>query len=186
MKKFDIGENTLLLALIIIFVGCSFLVNRKPLRTPQNTQQTECLTDTLTKRYDLVVVELAMIDEYGNEEPTQDAVLYVMSRVGIEHPHIAYAQMLLESGHFNSNLVKTNNNYFGMKQPCVRNTVSLGKKNGYASYKNWAWSVLDYALWQWHCAKNLTQEEYLALLGRMYAEDERYVEKIKSISENLI
>jgi hypothetical protein len=133
-----------------------------------------------------VVVYMTSLDEYGAEAPTQDNVLSLMCELGIDHPHIVYAQMLLESGHFGSNLAKINHNYFGMKQPSKRRTVSLGKKNGYASYKNWAYSVLDYALWQWNYAKNLTEEEYLALLGRMYAEDANYANKVKTISRSLI
>jgi hypothetical protein len=127
-----------------------------------------------------------MLNEYGKLEPTQDVVLYVMSELGVEHKHIAYAQMLLESGHFGSRLAKTNHNYFGMKEPCVRPTTSLGKKSGYASYKSWTWSIMDYALWQRNMACGLSEDEYLEFLGKIYAEDERYVEKIKSISENLI
>lgn len=128
----------------------------------------------------------AMLDEYGNKEPTQEDVLYVMSELGVEHIHIAYAQMVLESGHFSSKLAQENNNYFGMKEPLARSTVSLGKKNGYASYKNWAWSVFDYALWQRHLAQSMDEAQYLEFLGRVYAEDEKYVNKVKNISENLI
>lgn len=127
-----------------------------------------------------------MLNEYGKLEPTQDVVLYVMSELGVEHKHIAYAQMLLESGHFGSRLAKTNSNYFGMKEPCVRPTTSLGKKNGYASYKSWTWSVMDYALWQRNIAYGLSDDEYLEFLGEIYAEDKRYVEKIKSIIQNII
>lgn len=127
-----------------------------------------------------------MLNEYGKLEPTQDVVLYVMSELGVEHKHIVYAQMLLESGHFGSRLAKTNHNYFGMKEPYVRPTTSLGKKNGYASYKSWTWSVMDYALWQRNMAYGLSEDEYLEFLGEIYAEDKRYVEKIKSISKNLI
>lgn len=179
MKKFDIGGNALLLALVIIFVGSSFLARRKPLKTPEKCE----IMVVYKPEY---IDTFTMLEEYGAKEPTQDEVLYVMSELRIEHPHIAYAQMVLESAHFDSPLAKSNNNYFGMKEPSVRSTVSLGKKNGYASYKNWAWSVLDYALWQQHCAPNLSEEEYFEFLGEIYAEDKEYVEKVKSISRNLI
>ena len=179
MKKFDIGGNALLLALVILFVGSSFLANRESLKTPEKCEiEAVCQPE--------YVQLFSLLQEYGKEEPTQENVLYVMSELRIEHPHIAYAQMVLESGHCKSHLVKTNNNYFGMKEPCKRCTVSLGKKKGYASYKNWVWSVLDYALWQQHCAPNLSEEEYLEFLGEIYAEDKDYVEKVKSISRNLI
>ena len=34
-----------------------------------------------------------------------------------------------------------------MRQPKVRNTVSLGEKHGYASYRNYMDSVVDLLLW---------------------------------------
>jgi flagellum-specific peptidoglycan hydrolase FlgJ len=72
-----------------------------------------------------------------------------------------------------------------MKHPAQRFTLSLGKKNGYASYRNWVYSILDYALWQQRYAAALTEEEYLAYLSRVYASDTHYVTKIKRIANTL-
>lgn|SRR4030042_7023620 len=57
------------------------------------------------------------------------------------------AQAMHETGYFTSNVMKSNNNYFGMRQPQVRETVSKGVKGGYASYANLKDSVTDYVLW---------------------------------------
>lgn len=103
----------------------------------------------------------------------------------IQHPEIALAQMKIESGNYQSGIAKKNNNYFGMRHPAQRLTVSLGQKNGYARYRNWAYSVIDYGLWQRRYAYNLTEEEYLTKLSNAYAEDPNYVSKVKNIAKNL-
>jgi len=52
-----------------------------------------------------------------------------------------------ETGGWTSEVYKSNNNMFGMKQPEQRDTTSEGEKNGYASYKNEMDSILDLLLW---------------------------------------
>lgn len=122
------------------------------------------------------------LDSWGEKELNDENILAFMEFVGIEHPHIVLAQMKLESGHYKSKLAKENNNYFGMKHPSRRATTSLGSKNGFASYKNWVGSVLDYALWQRTYASNLSEQEYLDSLST-YAEDKKYKSKIESIAK---
>ena len=124
------------------------------------------------------------LDSWGEKELNDENILAFMEFVGIEHSHIVLAQMKLESGHYKSKLVKGNNNYFGMKHPSKRATTSLGSKNGFASYKNWACSVLDYALWQRTYASNLSEKEYLDSLST-YAEDKKYISKVKKLAKNL-
>lgn len=124
------------------------------------------------------------LDSWGEKELNDENILAFMEFVGIEHPHIVLAQMKLESGHYKSKLAKENNNYFGMKHPSRRATTSLGSKNGFASYKNWVASVLDYALWQRTYASNLSEKEYLDSLST-YAEDKKYIAKVKKLAKNL-
>ena len=178
MKKIDVGDNLAILILIALICVTSFCKHAiKAHNQPEANVEVVCVPDAYKT--------ITMLDEYGAEEPTREKVLFVMGELGIDHIHIAYAQMALESGHFSSNLSKKNNNYFGMKQPSKRSTVSLGKRNGYASYKNWAWSVFDYALWQREMAKELSEDEYLSFIGSIYAEDTKYTDKIKTIVETL-
>ena len=40
--------------------------------------------------------------------------------LNIKFPHIVYAQAVIESGHFKSNIFKTNSNLFGMKEATAR------------------------------------------------------------------
>lgn len=132
-----------------------------------------------------IVEELSRLDSLSSISPSDSTALSFIEESGIQHPYIALAQMKIESGNYQSNIAKVNNNYFGMRHPAQRLTVSLGNKNGYARYRNWAYSILDYALWQRRYAWNLTEEEYLTKLSNTYAEDPNYMPKVKNIAKNL-
>jgi flagellum-specific peptidoglycan hydrolase FlgJ len=96
----------------------------------------------------------------------------------ILYPDIVFAQAVLESGSFKSNLAILNNNIFGMKHPKIRETTAIGEgKSGYAKYKTWIQSVEDYQHWQDFFLKDkeISRQEYLNLLGRIYATDKNYV-----------
>ena len=123
---------------------------------------------------------LFRVDSIGQEEPTKDNIYELFRIIGMQQKDIVYAQMRLESGNFKSNIAKKNNNMFGMTHPVQRANTSMGKKNGYATYKNWAYSVLDYRLWQEKYAYCLDEEMYLRMLS-VYASDKHYVEKLKRI-----
>lgn len=128
-----------------------------------------------------VLTSYAWVEQQSKMPLTDETALCFMQQIGIEHPHIVLAQMKLESGNYTSKLALENNNYFGMKQPRKRATTSIGEKNGYASYKSWVHSVLDYALWQKEYARSLTEVEYLDSLTT-YAEDSSYRNKVQQIA----
>lgn len=106
---------------------------------------------------------------------------------GIKFPDVVFAQAVLESGQFTSKLFKSANNLFGMRIPTKRESSANGQtKSGYSSYEDWVFSVYDYSLWQNYMLKNkndLTKKEYLALLGKIYAQDKRYVSSLKRVIE---
>lgn len=140
---------------------------------------------------EVVVVESDCIDlviyvhEVGKQEISAERVLTLLDTLNVEHSHIVFAQMRLESGNFKSDLAKNNDNYFGMKYPRQRATVAQGWDRGYACYRSWSYSVLDYAIWQRRYASGLTEEEYLEMLSEKYAEDKAYVRKVKSIADSI-
>lgn len=140
----------------------------------ENKECEHCLTSILCE-----------LDSLSHFEVSDSLALELMEDLKIQHPHIALAQMKLESGHYQSNLAKENNNYFGMRHPAQRLTVSVKSKNGYAHYRNWAYSILDYALWQRRYAYNLSEDDYLTKLSKVYAEDKNYIEKVKKLRKNL-
>ena len=132
------------------------------------------------------VIDLVIyVHEVGKQEISAESVLTLLDTLNVEHPHIVFAQMRLESGNFKSDLAKNNDNFFGMKYPRQRATVAQGVDRGYAYYRSWSYSVLDYALWQRRYASGLTEEEYLKMLSEKYAEDKSYVKKVKSIVDSI-
>lgn len=131
------------------------------------------------------ISEMERLDSYADVELCDSIAYAFIVDNEIQHPEIVLAQMKIESGNYQSRVAKKNNNYFGMRHPAQRLTVSLGQKNGYARYRNWAYSVIDYGLWQRRYAYNLTEEEYLTKLSNTYAEDPNYVSKVKNIAKNL-
>ena len=127
------------------------------------------------------------IDSNTKESITKESLYEQIMKYGIKFPDVVFAQAVLESGQFTSKLFKSANNLFGMKIPTKRESSANGKtKSGYSSYEDWNFSVYDYSLWQNFMLKNksdLTKKEYLALLGKVYAEDKRYVSSLKRVIE---
>lgn len=182
-KRLKIAFGMALILLFSCVVGLCTAENTKAAKTPDRE---EIKTDTvfvMTQRS--IVEELARLDSLSSISPSDSAALAFIEGSDIQHPYIVLAQMKIESGNYQSNIAKVNNNYFGMRQPAQRLTVSLGNKNGYARYRNWAYSILDYALWQRRYAWNLTEEEYLTKLSNTYAEDPNYITKVQNIAKNL-
>lgn len=181
-------KKVLLFACITAFLGlwltlgysCSTAC-RSAERTHALHEKTHIETEPITPITELLVD----LENYGNIEVNDSTAFGVMLEFEVQHPHIVLAQMKIESGNYGSSIAKNNNNYFGMRQPLTRVTVSLGGRNGYARYRSWVYSILDYALWQRQYAWNLTEEQYLAKLDRTYAEDPNYVSKVKKLSKNL-
>ena len=178
----------ILVAITILFSG--FIVILAAIMCVRiNSIQREIETLKSPKNSDCVVLEDVLkqqkIVRIDLRKPVTDsAVMEVLKFHNIEHPHIVLAQMKLESANYTSKLALENNNYFGMKQPRKRATTSIGEKNGYASYQSWVHSVLDYALWQREYARQLTENQYLDSLSK-YAEDKKYILKIKKLQKNL-
>ena len=99
----------------------------------------------------------------------------------IDNLNIVLRQAIHETARFNSSVFKDFNNLFGMKHPRVRESVSRGLvRNGYASYDTWVDSVKDYKLWQ--DMVEIEMDYFLYLQRRSYAEDARYVNKLKRIN----
>lgn len=101
-------------------------------------------------------------------EPLSDNTLMKeLKKENIQYPKIVLAQAKLETGNYTSKVSKTHNNLFGLR-----------KGNKYRHFKHWSESVKAY--------KKLIQSRYnggnyyvfLEKIG--YAEDETYVNKLKS------
>lgn len=101
------------------------------------------------------------------KEGLMEALLYY----DIKHPEIVYAQAVLETGNFKSQLCVQHNNLFGLYN---------SKQSRYFKYNHWSESVKGY--------KNMIQNrykppnDYYKFLNNIgYAEDPRYINKLKRI-----
>lgn len=99
-------------------------------------------------------------------------------RLNLAYPDIVYAQCIIESNSFKSNIFKNNNNCLGMKLAKSRPTTAISEDFEHAKYENWKDCIKDYALWQASYARNLSKEQYLQLLSEIYAEDNNYKNKL--------
>jgi flagellum-specific peptidoglycan hydrolase FlgJ len=119
--------------------------------------------------------------------PNQEVLNEKNLRNKIKELHLKYedvivAQYIIESGAGTSNIYKQNNNFLGLKEPHSRPTTSLGTNLGSSIFEDWEQCLIDYSLWQTMCARGInSQEEYIQLLGSIYAEDQSYMDKINNI-----
>ena len=116
---------------------------------------------------------------------SQAKLVQMLKELNVRFPHIVMAQAIIESGHFQSNIFRTNHNLFGMKQARMRCTTAKGTNLAHAYYDNWKESVYDYAFFQSRYLHDLkTEAQYLEYLERNYAEAKDYDVMIKRVIEN--
>ena len=109
-------------------------------------------------------------------------LLRVIKQIGIAYPDVVLAQARLETGNFTSKVFRENNNLFGMKLPRVRNTTAIGEQNSHADYASWRQSIADYKLWQDDVIAGIkSKRQYLSYLSKNYAEDKKYINKLKKM-----
>lgn len=126
--------------------------------------------------------KVIIINEIEKEAFSQDALIEELKRLNIRFPHIVLAQSMLETGHFESNVFRANNNLFGMKQARQRCTTARGTNLNHAYYDNWKESVMDYALFQSAYLRDLkTEAQYFSYLDRNYAEAQNYDQAVKNM-----
>ena len=103
------------------------------------------------------------------EEGLMDALIYF----DVQHPHIVYAQAILETGNFTSKVCKENNNLFGLYD-------SRNKK--YYAFNHWSESIIAYINYiQYKYSPPKDYYKFLQDIG--YAEDPRYTDKLRVIVE---
>ena len=117
------------------------------------------------------------------DNPISDEILYdYLKTMRVPHADIIVAQAFLESQDFNSDLFKRQNNFLGMKISRQRISTTGQGKGEYKDYTNWQECITDYIFWMHHYqAHKLNRDDYFNLLGKIYAEDPEYVNKLKGI-----
>jgi flagellum-specific peptidoglycan hydrolase FlgJ len=149
----------------IIFLGFIFL--------GVNTSKT--YTQYITDTENVLLIS-------DNSKFSEEKLVHKIKELNLPFPHITLAQAKLESGDFSSKIFKENNNLFGMKEARVRINLARGTQFGHAYYNSWEESILDYCFWYSNYARRCKNEkELFQLLGKIYAEDTRYVELLQNI-----
>lgn len=134
------------------------------------------------------VIELPVEDRWHLIEETRkdtfsvENLTIMLKDLNVRFPHIVMAQAMIESGHFQSNIFRSNHNLFGMKQARARCTTARGTELNHAFYNNWKESVYDYAFFQSRYLNDLrTEDAYLDYLDRNYAEAPEYDKAILKV-----
>lgn len=128
--------------------------------------------------------QVIIVNQRINSDFSKDALAEELKRLNVKYPHIVMAQAMIESGHFQSNIFRSNHNLFGMKEARQRVTTARGTNLNHAYYENWKESVIDYAMFQAAYLKDLkTEAEYLLYLDANYAEAQNYDVAVKKMVE---
>ena len=104
-------------------------------------------------------------------KPPQEGLMKALVHYEVAHPEIVYAQAVLETGHFKSDLCLNDNNLFGLYN---------SKRGKYHKFDHWTESVIAYKDFIQYRYK--PPEDYYKFLQRIgYAEDSNYISKLKGI-----
>lgn len=120
-----------------------------------------------------VEVKVKIVDkepEFLNKSP-EEGLMEALLYYNVKHPEIVYAQAILETGNFKSQLCTEHNNLFGLYN---------SGKGKYFKYNHWSESVKDYRdKVQYKYKPPDNYYDFLLKIG--YAEDPKYISKLKKI-----
>lgn len=163
------GGSILLAVLLLglLIASSLFLYFRIKKRKQQEVEPEEVPNDEEEENPDALVNFYKLTSEVVNARyPDTD---------NTERIKLLVAQAAHETGDFTSEVMKNNNNAFGMKHPKMRTTTSLNEKNGYANYSKLADSIEDRLLWDEYNKVNyegMTPVSFVQSLNKLsYFED---------------
>lgn len=134
---------------------------------------------TTVKAYKSLEEKLVQVDStslgpnYTPPKELGEEVLFEeLMRQKVKYPHIVFAQAMLETGGFTSDVCKNYNNLFGLYN---------SRTKDYYKFDHWTESVTAYKdMIQYRYGSD---EEYYSFLKRIgYAEDPKYITKLKKNS----
>lgn len=104
------------------------------------------------------------------DKSAEEGLLESLNYYNIKHPDIVYAQAILETGNFKSRACIKDNNLFGLYN---------SKTKTYYKFNHWAESVLAYKRYVQYRYSSGNYYKFLVRIN--YAEDTRYINKLKKI-----
>lgn len=148
------------LIVIMVLSMCLLVVTIACLGKSNNQQEIE------STPVDTIVAEPSFMTQ-SPQEGLKEALDYY----GLSHTEIVYAQAVLETGNFKSNICINRNNLFGLYN---------SKRGEYYRFDHWTESVEAYRDWIQNRYK--PPEDYYSFLRRInYASDSLYIGKLKQI-----
>ena len=124
--------------------------------------------------------EIKVVHIVNEEQPDffskspQEGLIEALEYYGVKHPQIVYAQAVLETGHFKSDLCLNGNNLFGLYN---------SKKHRYYTFDHWKDCIIAYKEMIQYKYKD--SDDYLNFLKEIgYAEDSEYICKLKELIKN--
>lgn len=104
----------------------------------------------------------------------QEGLMEALEYYKVRHPQIVYAQAVLETGHFKSDLYLNGNNLFGLYN---------SRKHRYYTFDHWKDCIIAYKEMIQYKYKD--GDDYLNFLKEIgYAEDSEYICKLKELIKN--
>lgn len=126
------------------------------------------------KTLDSISVVEDEVPDFMSKSP-KDGLMEALIYYEVNHPEIVYAQAVLETGWFTSNLCLNSHNLFGLYN---------SRKLQYYKFNHWTESVVAYVKFVQY--KYNPTENYYDFLTRIgYAKDKDYVSKVKNIINKL-
>lgn len=125
-------------------------------------------------------------------KPTHDNIWEFIKKCDPLFPDIIMTQAVLESDCGKSNVAKRCNNLFGMKKPYSRelrcDIYRNNKKEIYAEYLDWRYSIIDRILWDKWLFRNYktrpTIDEYMEVIDNVYnTETDHYATNVYTKAE---
>lgn len=119
----------------------------------------------------LTDIEVVEVEPTFFTKSPEDGLMEALEYYGVQHPKIVYAQAVLETGHFKSDLCLNGNNLFGLYN---------SRKKEYYRFDHWTESVEAYINFIQY--KYKPPNDYYRFLDNIgYAEDPHYINKLKRI-----
>ena len=126
---------------------------------PKECKPPEAKTDTLEYR------------QHFHSKSPQDGLMEALIYYDVKYPHIVYAQALIETGNFKSDLCLNDNNLFGLYN---------SSRGRYHRFNHWTESVVAYK--DFIQRRYKPPEDYYKFLQRIgYAGDPNYISKLKKV-----
>ena len=111
-------------------------------------------------------------------QPFSPGRLKTALEIFVNNPEVAMAQAKLETGNFTSSIWIENRNLFGMHQPHIRPTYSMGEAKKCAIYSHWLYSVKDYKLMQdFYFDKGYDHDYFMSV----FCPNPKYIQRVNNL-----